>query len=217
MSSRSAREARIRAALACSGPDGAGDIPLDEGGLAGVGEPGADVPRSVHALDGAALAAAVALFGGLVLHRDLRPVQGVQFLPQLLGVALDREHVVRQQLLADQRRVGLDGVPGIGGDDVPGQRVVPVQVPEQRREPRHLVGLGPDQPPGEHDRGAVGNRSRQIGDHAILAGHAAYRLAVHGQRGQPARRGQGMSPGRAARAGRGRRRPRARNSATHCN
>jgi len=116
-------------ALAFPDPDGAGDIPLDEGDLAGVGEPRADVLRGVHDLDGAAFAAAVALFGGRVLHRDLRPVQGVQFLPQLLGVALDREHVVRLQFLADQPRVSLDGVPGVGGDDVPGQRIVPFQVP----------------------------------------------------------------------------------------
>ena len=89
-------------------------------------EPLADVLGGVHDLDGAALAAAVAVFPGLVLHGDLRPVQGVSF-PQLLRVQLDREDVVREELPADELGVGLDGVPCVGGDDVPGQRVVLVQ------------------------------------------------------------------------------------------
>src|SRR5216683_7121949 len=60
----------------------------------------------VHDLDGAALPAAVA---PLLPDQpgDLRPVQRVEFLIQLPGAELDREHVVRQQFPADQPRVRL--------------------------------------------------------------------------------------------------------------
>ena len=109
--------------------DGAGDVPLDQGDLAGVREPLADVRGGVHDLDGAALAPAVAFLLGDVPDRDRRPVQRVQLLPQLRGVLLDGEHVVREELLADERGVGADGVPGVGGDDVPGQRVVAGSAP----------------------------------------------------------------------------------------
>src|SRR5258708_16066069 len=78
-------------------PHGAGDVPFDQGDLACVREPLADVLRGVHDLDGAALAPPVAFLPGLVLDGDFPPVQGVQFLPQLLRVELDGEHVVRHR------------------------------------------------------------------------------------------------------------------------
>jgi hypothetical protein len=56
---------------------------------------------------------------------------------------LDRQHVVRQELLADQPGVRADSVPGIGGDHVPGQRVPLVQAAQQRRELRDFVRFGP--------------------------------------------------------------------------
>jgi hypothetical protein len=67
-------------ALAFADPDGAGDVAFDEGDLAGVREPLADVRGGVRDLDGAALAAAVTLLFDSVLDGDLRPVQGVEFL-----------------------------------------------------------------------------------------------------------------------------------------
>src|ERR1700689_332267 len=63
-------------------PDGAGHVALDEGGLPGVREPPADVVRGVHDLDRAALAAAVAVLLGDVLHGDLRPVMALAEDPQ---------------------------------------------------------------------------------------------------------------------------------------
>lgn len=68
-------------ALAFPHPGSPGDVPFDEGRLAGVGEPPADVVRGGHDLDGAALAAAVAFLLGGVLHGYGGPVQGVQLSP----------------------------------------------------------------------------------------------------------------------------------------
>ena len=63
-------------ALAFLHPDGAGDIPLDQGDLAGVREPLADVRGGVHDLDGAALAPSVAFLLGGVLDGDGLPSPG---------------------------------------------------------------------------------------------------------------------------------------------
>ena len=111
-----------------------------------MGEPLADVIGRVHDLHGAPLAPSVAVLSSVACscHGDGRPVQGVQFLPQLLRVELDGEHVVRQEFLADEPGVGPDGVAGVGGDDVPGQAVVLVQAAQQRRELRDLVRLRAD-------------------------------------------------------------------------
>ncbi len=68
---------RAHPALAFPDPHGPGDVPLDEGDLAGVREPLADVPGGGHDLDGAPLAAAVAFRLGHVLDGDACPVQGV--------------------------------------------------------------------------------------------------------------------------------------------
>jgi len=68
--------------------DGAGDVPLDQGHLAGVREPPADLGGGVQDLDGAAFAAAVASFPGHV-PAGLLPVQGVQPGPQGRGVAAE--------------------------------------------------------------------------------------------------------------------------------
>lgn len=96
-----------------------------------------------------------------------------------------------EELLADEPGVRLDGVAGVGGDDVPGQQVVLVQAAQQRRELRHLVRLRPDEPFGEHGPGAVDGGGQQVRDEPVRAGRAAHRLAVHCDRGQPARPGQG--------------------------
>ena len=94
---------------------------------------------------------------------------------------------MREQFSADQLRVGADGVAGVGGDDVAGQRVVPVQREQQRRELRHLVRLRAGQPSGEHDAGAVGDGGQQVRDQAVLAGRAAHGLAVDRDGRQPSR------------------------------
>ena len=73
----------------------------------------------------------------------------------------------------------------------PASGIVLVQLPQQRRELRDLVGLRADQPLGEHDPGAVGDGGQQVRDEAVVPGRAADRLAVHRDRGQPARPGHG--------------------------
>ena len=98
---------------------------------------------------------------------------------------------MRQELFADERGVGADGMPGVGSDDVPGQAVVPVQVAQQRRELRDFVRLGADEPLGQHDPGAVRDGGQQVRDEAVRAGRSADRLAVHRDGGQPAWPGQG--------------------------
>ena len=192
----------LHPALALPDPHGPGDVPLDEGDLAGVREPLGDVRGGVHDLDGAALAPPVASFLGGVLDRDGFPVQGVEFGPQGRGVLLDGENIVRQEFLADERRVGADGVPGVGGDDVPGQRVVPVQFPQQRRELRDLVGLRADQPLGQHAPGAVGGGGQQVRDEAVRQAarrNALPSAATAGSQPGPAT-GNATGPGCARRA-----------------
>src|ERR1039457_7219834 len=68
-------------ALALPRPDGAGDVPLDQGRLPDVREPGLDARGGVHDLDGAALAPPVAVLPGGVLDGDGCPVQGAGFRP----------------------------------------------------------------------------------------------------------------------------------------
>src|ERR1017187_5853864 len=109
-------------ALSLPHADGAGDVPFDQGDLAGVREPLRDVRGGVHDLDGAPLAPAVAFLFRRVLHRDLRPVQGVEFRVEGRGVQLHGEGAVGEELLADEPGVGFHGVARVGGDDVPGQR-----------------------------------------------------------------------------------------------
>ncbi len=113
---------------------------------------------------------------------------------------LDRENVVRQELFADQLRVGLDCAVGVGGDDVPGQRVVPVQPAQQRREPGDLAGFRAGHMPGQHGPGAVGGGGQQVRDEAVRPGRAAHGLAVHRDSGQPSRPGQGKHGRARARA-----------------
>src|ERR1035441_4820673 len=68
-------------ALSLPDPDGAGDVPLDQGDLAGMREPLRDVRGRVRDLDGAALAPPVAFLLRRVLHRDGCPVQRVELVP----------------------------------------------------------------------------------------------------------------------------------------
>src|ERR1022692_1232384 len=68
-------------ALSLPDPDGAGDVPFDQGDLAGVREPPRDVRGGVHDLDGAPLAATVAFLLRRVLDGDGGPVQGVDLVP----------------------------------------------------------------------------------------------------------------------------------------
>jgi hypothetical protein len=91
-------------------------------------------------------------------------------------------------------------VPGVGDDDVPGQEVVLVQLPQQRRELGDLAGFRADEPLGEHGPGAVGDGGQQVRDEAVVPGRAADRLAVHRDRGQPARPGHGKGHGAGVRA-----------------
>ena len=106
-----------------------------------MGEHGLDVLRRVHDLGGAVLAPPATGLSDLVLHGHGLPVQGIKRGVQRRGVLLDGHHVMRQQLLADHDGVRADGVEGIQGDDMPGQRVVLVQLPQQRRQFGDLVGL----------------------------------------------------------------------------
>ncbi len=115
-------------------PDGAGDVPLGQGYLPGVREPPGDVRGGGPDLDGAALAPPVPFLLRHVLHGDRFPVQGVDLVPWCRGALPDREDVVRQQFPAGEPGAGFHGVACAGGDDVPGQAVVPVQLPQQRRE-----------------------------------------------------------------------------------
>jgi hypothetical protein len=108
---------------------------------------------------------------------------------------------VREELAADDPGVGFDGVAGVGGDDVPGQRIVLVQVTQQRREPGDLVRLGADEVLGQHGPGAVRGGGQQVRDQAVVPGRAAHGLAVDRDRGQRARAGQRERDGAGARAG----------------
>jgi hypothetical protein len=56
------------------------------------------------------------------------------------------------------------------------------QAAQQRRELGHLVGLGPDQSFGQHDRPVVGCRGQQVGHLSVLVDRAAHRLSVHRDR-----------------------------------
>ena len=122
-------------------------------------------------------------------------------------VLLDDHHVVREQLGGDQFRVGAHGVRGVHGEHASADSADPAelvgQAAEQRRELGHLVGLGPDQPLGDHHRLAMGGCGQQVGDLPVgvpaPADRAADRLAVHRDRRQPSRpggrRGDRADPG----------------------
>ena len=90
--------------------------------------------------------------------------------------------------------VGAHGVRGVHGEHASADPADPLgQAAQQRGELGHLVGLGPDQPLGQHHRFAVGGRGQQVGDLPVgvpaPADRAADRFAVDRDRRQPARPG----------------------------
>ena len=163
--------------------DGAGGVALDQEHLRGTGEP--QIGGGVEHPQGAPLAPSVAALLGLMGDRHRGPVQGVDAGEQGGRVLLDRHHVVRQQLLGDHAGVRAHGVPGVHREHAPADAADPGrEAAQQRRELRHLVGLGPDQPFGDHRRLPVGGRRQQVRDLPVGADRAAHRLAIHRDRGQ---------------------------------
>src|ERR1035441_7649450 len=99
--------------------------------------------RGVHHPGGALLGAAVPGPGGLVADGDGGPVQGIDGAEEPGGAALDGHDVAGEQVLADERGAGADGVAGVDGDHVPGQGDALVQVAQaaaRARAPRWSWG-----------------------------------------------------------------------------
>lgn len=78
-------------------------VTFDQEDLLHVREERLDVLGGVHDSDGAALAAAVAGLGGLMLDLDGGPVEGVELGVELRCVDLDGHDVVGEQFLAPAR------------------------------------------------------------------------------------------------------------------
>ena len=109
----------------------------DLDGLGGVGEgqPGGHSGD----LQGPPFAAPMAAVTAVAGDRDITPGQGLELGVQTGLVALDREDVMRAPgcQVADVLTLGVHR---IGGDDHVGQ----LDSVQQQRQPRDLVGLGPD-------------------------------------------------------------------------